>query len=69
MRNRIWCGARDLRVPVHDDDVGGSGIRGGDRRQRGLAAVEIGVVEGDALVRRRGRAGPFHEHLRALVRK
>ena len=58
---------RDLRVPVHDDDVDGSGVRRGDRRQRGLAAVEIGVVEGDALVCRRGRAGPLHEHLRTLV--
>ena len=58
---------RELRGAVHDDDVGGSGVRRGARRQCDLAAVEIGVVESDALVRRRRRAGALHENLRALV--
>ena len=58
---------RELRGAVHDDDVGGRGIRRGTRRQRDLASVEIDVVEGDALVRRRCRAGALHENLRALV--
>ncbi len=58
---------RELRGAVHDDDVGGRGIYRCTRRKRNLAAVEIGVVEGNPLVRRRRRAGALHENLRALV--